>query len=643
VTFSSEKGTRCIRTGNSGYRDMDSSRQQRDFYRLGHSLTVFPVVHESGDYALSVRREMLSGHYDCLAVALPPSFQEPVIQGIERLPEISAVMQREQGDPDAVNYVPIDPCQGIIMGIRIALQENIACEFIDMEVDVYEVYEGTFPDPYALKRIPGEPFLAAILPTLSRPEPESRRERRIAYMACRLRELEEEYKDILFLCSVMDWPWVRDAYLLQTPCPEPSLPAAPAHGPSARLFRVSAATLYFMLGEIPFITYLYEKSREDLTSDENLSIDGVKELLIEARRRWVVKHNITQHHLNPQVLQAYMKYVRNLTLMDRRFTPDLYTLTVAAKQVGGDSFAVSLVETAKDFPYQTQDQEGYDTVAFGMGRGEMADGEVVSLKNRLAGERKVWRTLPLRPEPEVRKQKLWKYFWDPYGQCSWTPEDRKIESFNLHVREQARALIGEDLARSEKFTSSIKDGIDIRETLRHWYEGDIYVKEIPPSRGAVEVVVLIFEMNADPDQYPWRQTWYSEHEAESTLCFYATPYLENMIGPGIGQSTYGGCFLLFPPRYIPNIWEDPRLNFARTLEERLLAGAMFHTTEPQITLVSPKAPLLRWRQIARRLGKRIIHIPLSRFSLQTLQRLRRFHVLNGKEVRSYAARFIREF
>ena len=243
----------------------------------------------------------------------------------------------------------------------------------------------------------------------------------------------------------------------------------------------------------------------------------------------------------------------------------------------------------------------------------------------------------------MRKQKLWKYFWDPYGQCSWTPEDRKIESFNLHVREQARALIGEDLARSEKFTSSIKDGIDIRETLRHWYEGDIYVKEIPPSRGAVEVVVLIFEMNADPDQYPWRQTWYSEHEAESTLCFYATPYLENMIGPGIGQSTYGGCFLLFPPRYIPNIWEDPRLNFARTLEERLLAGAMFHTTEPQITLVSPKAPLLRWRQIARRLRKRIIHIPLSRFSLQTLQRLRRFHVLNGKEVRSYAARFIREF
>jgi hypothetical protein len=338
-----------------------------------------------------------------------------------------------------------------------------------------------------------------------------------------------------------------------------------------------------------------------------------------------------------------MKYVRNLTLLDRRLTPDLYTLVVAAKQIGGDSFAVSLVETAKDYLYQPGEPGRYDTVGFGMRQGELRDGEVVSLKNRLAGEHKSWRTVPLKPEPEIRKQKLWKYLWNPLGQCSWTPEDRKIESFNLHVREQARALIGEDLARSVKFTSSIKDGIDIRETLRHWYENEIYVKELPPSRGTVEVVVLLFEARADPDHYAWRQTWYAEHDEESTLCFYATPYLENMIGPGIGQATYGGCFLLFPPRTIPDIWADPRLTFTRTLEERLLAGALLHTTAPQITLVSPGAPLLRWRQIARKFRKRIIHIPLSRFSLQTVQRLRRFHVLNGKDVRTFAARFIREF
>ena len=36
------------------------------------------------------------------------------------------------------------------------------------------------------------------------------------------------------------------------------------------------------------------------------------------------------------------------------------------------------------------------------------------------------------------------------------------------------------------------------------------------------------------------------------------------------------------------------------------------------------------------------HIPLGRFSRDTIDRIRRFHVLNGKRVRSYAARFIRD-
>jgi hypothetical protein len=595
---------------------MKQTEARDRFFRLDPSLSVFPLINESADYASEVRREILRGSYDCLAVSLPPSFEEPVIDGVMRLPEISAVVQRESGEQNSLNYVPIDPCQGMIMGIRIALQEYMPCKFVDMEADSYEVYEGTFPDPYALKTVPCEKFLAVLLPTIQRPLPGSRREARIYTMAHNLHMLAQQYKQVLFLCSVLDWPWVRDAYRTEQPLPEPERVAA-----TPRLYDVSSKTLFFILGETPYTTYLYEKSRSDLNSDENLASDGIKELLIEARRRWEIKHELSFHHLNPQVLQLYLKYVRNLSLLERRLTPDLYTLAVAAKQIGGDSFAISLVETARDYPFHLKSDEGYSTVRFGLGQLEFFDGEVVPAKNRLAGEHKVWRSLPLKPEPE----------------------DRKIESFNAHVREQAKALIGEDLARSEKFTVSVKDGIDIRETLRHWYEGDVYVKEIPPSRGSVEVVLLIFERHASPGRFPWQQTWYAEHDEESTLCFYATDYLENMIGPGIGQSTYGGCFLLFPPRAIPNVWEDPRFAFTKTLEERLLAGALFHSAEPHVTLVSPGAPLLRWRQIARRFRKKIIHIPLNRFSLQTIQRLRRFHVLNGKQVRSYAAQFIREF
>ena len=88
------------------------------------------------------------------------------------------------------------------------------------------------------------------------------------------------------------------------------------------------------------------------------------------------------------------------------------------------------------------------------------------------------------------------------------------------------------LPELEKFTSSVKDGIDIRDTLRHWHTGDIYVKEIPPSRGQVEIILFLFDPEPEPEKYNWCQTWYAEHDEESTLCFYATQYMDDLIGAG---------------------------------------------------------------------------------------------------------------
>jgi hypothetical protein len=248
----------------------------------------------------------------------------------------------------------------------------------------------------------------------------------------------------------------------------------------------------------------------------------------------------------------------------------------------------------------------------------------------------------LRPRPAPQDRRRWQQRWNPYGQCSWPPEDQRIESFQRHVSEQAKALIGADLARSEKFTTSVMDGLDIRETLRNWHTGDIYVKIMPPTRGSIEVVVFLFDVPADPRRYPFRTTWYAEHSEESTLAYFATDPMQELIGPGIAQAEYGGASFLFPPRPIPNIWTDPRLNFVDTLEERLLAGALLHSREKHVALVSAKPPPASWRRLARRFGRKLVHLPLKRFSGQLIERLRRFHLLNGKEIRSYAADFIRD-
>ena len=363
--------------------------------------------------------------------------------------------------------------------------------------------------------------------------------------------------------------------------------------------------------------------------------------MLKARENFLNKHKIRYHNLTSQTFQIYLQYVRNLTLMEHRLTPDLYTLVVSAKQIGGDAYAIALMEAARDYPFQQVAPE-MDTLALGIDQAVLDDDQVMTMKNRLNETQFEWRSLDLKPDPEQFKQEQWKYTWNPYGQCSWPPEDEKIESMNTHVREQSKLLLSNDLARTEKFTSSVKDGIDIRDTLRNWHTGDIYVKEIPPSRGTIEVVVFLFEMEPQPERYPWRQTWYAEHKNESTLCFFATNYMDNMVGPGIGQATYGGCMMIFPPRPILNIWEDPRIFMAKTLEEKLLEAAFLHSRERHVTVVSPGLPKADWRRMSRRYKKRIIHIPLKRFSAQTIEKVRRFHVLNGKHIRSFATRFIQD-
>ena len=608
-------------------------------FDLGPHITLLPIVHGSGDFALEVRRRLLSASCDCLAVPLPPAFEDGVEDAVARLPGISVVAQQEGNigrDPLACTYVPIDPCQPVIAGIRTAIETGLPRAYIDLEVASYEERAAVFPDPYALKEISLEKFAAALLPALPTPTEGSQQMARIRWMAFQLHCLELEYKRILCLCSIADWPWIRDAYRQRLPYPQPSPPAWPPE-----VFRVSPNSLYFILGELPFITALYEHRRAELMPDQTLAIDGVKALLLEARSAWVKRHDLKHHWLTPQALSLYLRYVRNLTLIDRRMTPDLYTLAVAAKQIAGDDFAVTLIETSRDYPPQ-RIPSTFPEIPVGLGRADFPTGEA-TLKNRLSGVVKAWRSLPLRPSPPPEKRQEWQMQWDPFRQCSHLPEDDKIESFNTHVREQARRLIGDDLARSEKFTTSIKDGLDIRETLRNWHTGDIYVKELPPSRGSIEVVVFLFESPADAGKYPWRATWYAEHKEESTLCFFATNFMENIIGPGIGQAVYGGCFLMFPPRPIPDVWQDPRFDGMKTDGERLLAGALFHSRERRIALVAPHPPLARWRRIARRYGKQIVYIPIKRFSMQTIDRLRRFHVLNGREVRSYAAKFIRDF
>lgn len=637
-----------------------------ELLRIGSRVTAIPVVHGSGDFAWEVRRLMMNHDFDCLAVPLPPSFQKSVIEGVLRLPDLSVAVQIDGASgrlgqdffellpfPDllsgltpgtgsggeredlSLSYVPIDPCQPVIAAIRTAMGDHLPIRFIDLEACPFEAHSDLLPDAFALKRLPIEQYAAAVLPSLRAPDSEQWRQR-MQRMAWNLRELSIDFKRILFVTNILEWPWIRQAFHQRDLVAPPEKPAN-----EVRLCDLTDNSLYFMMGELPFIADIYETARRELGDEANANIDGVKELLICARDAYQMEYRKRARKITPKLLSQILKYTRNLTLIQHRFTPQLVNIVTAAQQIAGDGYALQVLEVAKQYRYKSESSK-LPLINMSIQRMRLPNRDIASSVSRLPGPPIIWKDLELVPKADSKKKKDWQQKWNPFAQCSWPPEDQVIENFRQTVFDRAKEMMGADLVQTEKFTTSIRDGIDIRETVRHWYDNEIHVKILPPTRGSLDVAVMLFDSPADPRDYPWRTTWFAEHKDESTLAFFASDFAQQPVGPGICLATYGGALFIYPPIAIPDIWTDERLDFASTLEERLLGAACLHSQNKHIALVSTAPPGPAWRQIAQKFRKSWVHLPLGRFSDSTVQQLRMVHVLNGRDVRSYAANFIRK-
>jgi len=105
-----------------------------------------------------------------------------------------------------------------------------------------------------------------------------------------------------------------------------------------------------------------------------------------------------------------------------------------------------------------------------------------------------------------------------------------VEDYGRFLKQKGKNLLSEDRVRVEPFTTSILDGIDMRETIRKWYERRIYVRQFQKMRGEVGSVVVIFDEDRD-NRYPFTTTWTGESQNESDMAFYSTFPFENLVGP----------------------------------------------------------------------------------------------------------------
>ncbi len=260
----------------------------------------------------------------------------------------------------------------MIAAIRFALGEHLPVRFVDLEVAEFSPEQCVSPDAFALRNVPIEAFATSVLPAVVRPT-DAQVWDRIHYMANQLRDLTKKYSQVVALCSIHHWPWLRQSYL------EPNQTIAePQQAHEANPMSVAENTLVFLLSELPFITGVYEESRLGTLGDnQSAAIDGIKRLLMAGRASYMADLGSRGRRITTLLLSQCLKYIRNLTLLDRRLTPDLYTLAIAAKQILGDQFAIHLVEAARNYPFLEESE--WPTTTLGIDQARLPDGQVVPL------------------------------------------------------------------------------------------------------------------------------------------------------------------------------------------------------------------------------------------------------------------------
>lgn len=594
---------------------------------LRPGLAVLPVRHGSLAFAEAARTAVLEHRFQRVALDLPACVEDEFRQAVERLPEIWAATWIQDGRRWVL---PADPCDACTMAARVALQERIPLSFVDDESPTTLSDDPDLPDPSSAETLGAAEYAGLCLPSLDRIAPDEVR-LRAARMAARLRALPVVPTLLVVRLALLP------SLLRELAAPSAELPPEDLEHPVSQLelLPVEPMHLLFALGEWPFVAQEAERLRADPFGRIPSSRQWTGRLLGWARRRLVERRRASRIPLAE--LKVAVRFSERLARLSGHHQPSLWDVVQAARATSGDSFATAVLEAARFHGHEPLEP---GRLKLGPFRAKTPDDEARDWTHRLLPRPPRWAQVKLRREPEPEEARKWIREWKPLSLCSHLPEDIAIERFNREVRERAKSRTTSNQPRSRPYESSLLDGLDMRETVRNFWKGEIWVKEFPPRELKLDAAVIAFD-EGGPFDYPHRGTWYAEHRNESTLIFYATNPGDDPVGPGILRSRYGGLALLFPPRQVPDVFalSEPPLG-ARTALETLVAGACLFARQKAVAYAAWEPPGLALQSIAHQAGKRLVHVPLSTFPATAIEKLRTFHVLNGKDVRGWADRFI---
>jgi hypothetical protein len=127
------------------------------------NIRIVPVLHNRMEFALEVRRQFQEFKPAHVAVEYPNTLGEPITRGVRRLPLLSAVHYREKDG--AFMYLLVEPTDGQVEAVRLALEKALPVHFIDRDTEEYPLDRSAMPDPYAMTRVGHSVYCRAYLQT----------------------------------------------------------------------------------------------------------------------------------------------------------------------------------------------------------------------------------------------------------------------------------------------------------------------------------------------------------------------------------------------------------------------------------------------------------------------------------------------
>ncbi len=589
--------------------------------------TYLPVVPGRLEFAIEVRQAILRDKPQVVALELPVTLQPQFLRAVARLPEISVIVYPDENDPERAIYVPVEPADPFVEAIRSALEIGADVVFGDPDSGERPHLKDAYPDPYSIRHIGYEKYVEAY-----RVYPQERSDeiaRHAGGIAWKLQGCDPE-AHVLVVLSLNLLDAVLDAMDEPQAQPMSRLRREGVHVLNPHPDSLAEITI-----EYPYLQYRYEQFRGLLT-DSNL-IDrrhAQFELYRDAEKSYEVNTGERVQHWQRRLLA---RYARNLALADHALMPSIFDLTVAARSVVDDNYGWEVWETAGRYPPQKTASD-LETVQIS-GEEVWLDTKRIRLRRRLPSVKRRLRPVGLKPRKKEKFPGEWATQLDGNSICSYPPEDLVIEDYGRFLKKKGKGILSEECARTEPFTTSLLDGIDLRETIRNWHEGQIYVRQFQKISGEVGSVIVIFDEDRD-NHYYYMTTWLGEHQNDSDMAFYSTFPFDNLVGPGIGRGEYGGFLMSLPARRMFDVWQDPDYDFAESKPERLLLAGLDYSLERFVVYVAAKPPRSVFRSIAARFGRTIIYIPIGQLSPVALKKIRVVHVLDGYDKRGLAKEYI---